>query len=120
MMPVYSSPGGSCLTPRRWNLRIAPRNELRSARNDRDGDGDALSGLAVTAPAHGSAVVSPGGESSTPQPDYHGSDRFAYTVGDGKGLTAGAAVDATVLPVNDPPEAVGAIPDQQLEVGDRR
>ena len=87
--------------------------------NDRDGDGDLLSVLAVSAPGHGTAVVSPGGEVVyTPVLDYHGPDRFAYTVGDGRGLTATAAVDVTVLPVNDPPAAVGVIPDQYLEVGD--
>ncbi|MCY4661994.1 MAG: tandem-95 repeat protein [Acidobacteria bacterium] len=87
--------------------------------NDRDGDGDPLSVLAVSAPTHGAAAVSPGGEVVyTPEPDYHGRDAFAYTVGDGRGLTASAAVDVTVLPVNDPPEAVGVIPDQDLEVGD--
>ena len=53
-----------------------------------------------------------------PEPDYHGPDRFSYTVEDGRGLTASAAVDVTILPVNDPPEAVGVIPDQSLEVGD--
>ena len=54
----------------------------------------------------------------TPEPDYHGSDRFTYVVGDGTGLTAQAAVVVTVLPVNDPPQAVGVIPDRTLEAGD--
>ena len=54
----------------------------------------------------------------TPAPDYHGSDRFTYVVGDGSGLTAPAAVEVTVLPVNDAPRATGVIPDQTLEAGD--
>ena len=41
-----------------------------------------------------------------PEPDYHGPDRFTYVVSSGSGLTARAAVEVTVLPVNDPPEAV--------------
>ena len=54
----------------------------------------------------------------TPEPDFHGTDRFTYVVGDGSGLTAQAAVEVTVLPVNDPPQATGVIPDQTLDVGD--
>ena len=50
----------------------------------------------------------------TPEPDYHGSDRFTYAVGDGSGLTAQAAVEVTVQPVNDPPQAIGVIPDQGI------
>ena len=42
----------------------------------------------------------------TPEPNFNGTDRFTYVVGDGSGLTAQAAVEVTVLPVNDPPEAV--------------
>ena len=88
--------------------------------NDRDGDGDPLVVLEVSAPAHGSALVTAGGGGVlyTPEPNYHGPDRFSYTIGDGTGLTAGAAVAVTVLPVNDPPVAVGTIPDQALEAGD--
>ena len=87
--------------------------------NDRDGDGDPLSVLEVSAPAHGSAAVAAGGGVLyTPEPNYHGPDRFTYTIGDGTGLTAEAAVAVTVLPVNDPPVAVGTIQDRALEAGD--
>ena len=39
-------------------------------------------------------------------------------MGDGSGLTAWAAVDVTVLPVNDPPLATGVIPDRTLDIED--
>ena len=87
--------------------------------NDSNPDGDTLTVVEVSAPAHGTAVVADtGAVVYTPEPDYHGSDRFTYVVGDGSGLTAQAAVEVTVLPVNDPPQALGVIPDQTLEAGD--
>ena len=88
-------------------------------RNDSDGDGDALALVEASAPAHGSArLTDAGAVEYTPEPDFHGTDRFTYVVGDGSGLTARAAVEVTVLPVNDPPLATGVIPDQTLDVGD--
>ena len=87
--------------------------------NDSDPDGDALALVEASAPAHGSArLTDAGAVEYTPEPDFHGTDRFTYVVGDGSGLTARAAVDVTVLPVNDPPLATGVIPDQTLDVGD--
>ena len=88
-------------------------------RNDSDPDGDALALVEASAPAHGSArLTDAGAVEYTPEPDFHGTDRFTYVVGDGSGLTAQAAVEVTVLPVNDPPQALGVIPDQTLDVGD--
>ena len=74
--------------------------------NDSDPDGDALTVMEVSAPTHGTAVVDTGAVVYTPEPDFHGTDSFTYVVGDGSRLTARAAVDVTVLPVNDPPLAV--------------
>ena len=75
--------------------------------NDSDPNGDTLTVVEVSAPAHGTAVVAAAGTVEyTPEPDFHGTDRFTYVVGDGSGLTARAAVEVTVLPVNDPPLAV--------------
>ena len=53
----------------------------------------------------------------TPEPNFYGTDRFTYVVSDGAGGTATGMVEMTVLPVNDAPEAVGAIPDVTLEEG---
>ena len=83
--------------------------------NDWDPDGDRLHVVSVTAPAHGTAAVVPGGVQYSPARDYHGSDAFTYTVADPRGLTATARAALTVLPVNDAPAPVGAIPDQALE-----
>ena len=75
--------------------------------NDSDPDGDPLTVAEVSAPAHGTAVLTEAGTVQyAPEPDYHGPDRFTYVVSSGSGLTARAAVEVTVLPVNDPPEAV--------------
>ena len=85
--------------------------------NDRDPDGDRLRVVDVTTPAHGSATMAPGGVRYAPPRDYHGADTFRYTVADPEGLTATATATLTVRPVNDAPEAVGAIPEQTLEEG---
>ena len=86
--------------------------------NDSDRDGDTLTVVEMAAPGHGTArLTDAGAVEYTPEPDYHGADRFTYAVGDGSGLTAQAAVEVTVLPVNDPPQALGVIPDQTLEAG---
>jgi hypothetical protein len=74
--------------------------------NDADIDGDTLSITAVTQPAHGSAVINPGGTVVyTPAPNYHGPDSFTYTVADPSGATSTATVQVTVTPSNDAPIA---------------
>ena len=85
--------------------------------NDTDPDGDRLRVESVSAPAHGTTTIAGGGVRYTPELNYHGADRFAYVVSDGNGETAEAAVEVTVLSVNDAPEAVGVIPDQALDEG---
>ena len=86
--------------------------------NDTDVEGDALRVESVTAPSHGTVRgVASGGVEYAPEADYHGPDRFTYTVADGNGGTAEAEVVVAVASVNDAPEAVGAIPDQALDEG---
>jgi len=86
--------------------------------NDTDPDGDSLRVESVSAPAHGTTRIVPGGSVTyTPEANYHGADRFTYVVTDPDGETAGATVEVTVLSVNDAPVAVGAIPDQALDEG---
>ena len=73
--------------------------------NDSDPNGDALTLVAVDAPAGGAvAFEADGTVTYTPSADVSGVDRFSYTVSDG---TAGARgrVTVTVNPVNDPPVA---------------
>ncbi|MCY4600290.1 MAG: fibronectin type III domain-containing protein [Acidobacteria bacterium] len=85
--------------------------------NDTDPDGDPLQVETLSMPEHGAVRVVDGGVAYMPEPDYHGADRFTYVVSDGTGLTATAFVDVTVLAVNDAPEQVEAIPDQELDEG---
>ncbi len=74
--------------------------------NDTDVDGDALAVVAVTQGAHGSVVSNGDGTLSyTPVTNYHGTDILTYTVSDGQGGLATAAVTVTVNPVNDAPVA---------------
>ena len=82
--------------------------------NDTDPDGDTLRVASVTAPAHGTARVAAGWVTYTPDANYHGTDRFNYVAADGEGLTAEAAVEVTIAPVNDAPRAVGTIPSRTL------
>lgn len=77
--------------------------------NDSDPDGDSLSVLSITQPAHGAAVLNAGGTISyTPKSGFAGSDAFTYTISDGRGGTASATVSLTV----GAPAAIGAWPAQ--------
>ena len=75
--------------------------------NDVDPDGDPLTAILVTGPAHGTLTFNPDGSFVyTPDADYSGPDSFTYTVSDGDQTSAPATVTLTVNPVNDPPTAV--------------
>jgi hypothetical protein len=73
--------------------------------NDSDVDGDSLSVQSVTQGSHGLVATDGVTVTYTPDPDWHGTDTFSYTVSDGS-LTDTALVAVTVTPVNDPPAAV--------------
>jgi len=74
--------------------------------NDNDADGDALTVIVSTPPANGVLVINPGGSFSyTPNPNYHGTDSFGYTITDGNGGTDTATVSLAINAVNDPPVA---------------
>ncbi|HBL28795.1 MAG TPA: hypothetical protein DD490_18325, partial [Acidobacteria bacterium] len=74
--------------------------------NDSDAEGDPLDVTAVTQGAQG-AVTLNGDDTVTyvPNANFSGSDAFTYTVSDGQGGSATAAVTVTVSGVNDPPVA---------------
>ena len=73
--------------------------------NDSDADGDELTVSELGAPAHGSAEVTSTGVRYVPATDFHGTDRFTYTVTDGNGKSATAEVVIEVRPINDRPVA---------------
>jgi uncharacterized protein (TIGR03382 family) len=60
---------------------------------------------AVSAPAHGTAVVVGTQVRYTPAANYNGPDSFTYTLTDGNGSTATATVSVTVTSVDDIPVA---------------
>lgn len=76
--------------------------------NDSDVDGDALTAVLGSGPAHG--TLSFNGDGSfmyTPDADFYGSDLFTYQVSDGLLASNVATVYLTVTPVNDAPVAAG-------------
>jgi len=72
-----------------------------------DVDGDTLSYLISSQPAHGSVSLNPatGQFTYTPNASYNGGDSFVVTVSDGNGGTTTSIVTIGVLPVNDAPVA---------------
>ncbi|MDB5468925.1 MAG: hypothetical protein JWR84_485, partial [Caulobacter sp.] len=85
--------------------------------NDSDPEGDALTITSVQGGTNGTAVLNPDGTVTfTPNANYNGPASFTYTVSDGHGGTATAAVNVDVTPVNDPPTAnddLGTTPEDQ-------
>jgi len=72
--------------------------------NDFDVDGDTLSIASVQDAVGGTASVTAGGDVRfTPFADFNGPAGFSYTVSDGHGATATAAVALDILAVNDAP-----------------
>jgi VCBS repeat-containing protein len=77
--------------------------------NDSDPDGDTLSAVAGSAPAHGSLSLNDDGSFTyTPAADYNGSDSFTYRANDGALTSGPAAVTITVTAVNDAPSVTVA------------
>ncbi len=76
--------------------------------DDNDPDGDPLTAVVVTSPAHGNlSLQSNGAFTYTPQANYNGSDAFTYEARDGQGGTDQANVALTVTAQPDAPVAVG-------------
>ncbi len=82
-------------------------NQIDVLANDEDVDGDDLTISSVSDPEHGTASAEEGNYVYyTPDPNFHGTDRFNYTIDDGHGGSDTASVTVTVSSVNDPPNAV--------------
>src|SRR5207245_1831849 len=79
--------------------------------NDSDVDGDTLSALLVSSPAHGTLNLnSDGSFSYTPALNYNGPDSFTYKANDGQADSpTNATVSLTPTPVNDPPCTTGGL-----------
>ena len=53
--------------------------------NDTDMDGDALTAVLVSGPAHGTLTLNPDGSFTyTPAANYNGADTFTYKANDGR------------------------------------
>ncbi len=76
--------------------------------NDSDADGDPLTAVLASAPAHAASFTlnSDGSFDYQPTADYHGPDSFSYRANDGQADSAPVTVTLTVDPVNDVPVAV--------------
>jgi len=73
--------------------------------NDADPDGGALAIASTTQGANGAVSFTASTVTYTPAANFHGTDSFAYTIGDGQGGSATATVSITVSSVNDVPVA---------------
>jgi hypothetical protein len=64
--------------------------------------------VSVTQPSDGAVVITGGGTGVTfqPEPDFHGTTTFTYTLSDGLTESLTATVTVTVTPLNDEPVAV--------------
>ncbi|OEZ27087.1 hypothetical protein AO062_29845 [Variovorax boronicumulans] len=71
-----------------------------------DVDGDTLTYVKGSDPAHGTVTVNPDGTYTyTPNANFNGTDSFTVTVSDGHGGTTTSTVNVTIKPVNDAPTA---------------
>ena len=73
--------------------------------NDTDPEGDTLTIIAVSDPAHGTTTNNGTDITYTPDPDFCGADDFGYTVSDGSATDAALVVPVVVTCHNDPPVA---------------
>ena len=74
--------------------------------NDSDVEGDSLTVYSAAGAIHGSVTTADEGSVIyTPDPDFHGTDSFNYTVADPAADHIAATAFVTVEPVNDAPEA---------------
>ena len=70
-----------------------------------DLDGDSLSSVVVTQPAHGALTGTAPTLTYTPDANYNGGDAFTFKVNDGVEDSAPATVSITVNAINDTPQA---------------
>src|SRR5207253_2344066 len=75
--------------------------------NDSDVDGNTLTAIKFTDPAHGTVTVNANGSFTyVPATNYNGADSFTYKANHGPPVSTYATLYRTVTAVNDPPVAV--------------
>ena len=88
-------------------LTVTPTNGV--LRNDTDAEGDALTAVLVTSPAHGTLTLNVNGSFTyTHNGSETTSDRFTYQARDGSATSVVATVTLTVTAVNDAPVVTAA------------
>ncbi|MDQ0610968.1 VCBS repeat-containing protein [Variovorax sp. W1I1] len=81
-----------------------------------DADGDTLTYVKGSDPAHGTVTVNADGTYTyVPGPNFNGTDSFTVTVSDGHGGTTTSTVNVTINPVNDAPTATVTAPEALSE-----
>ncbi|WP_168194843.1 retention module-containing protein [Chromobacterium phragmitis] len=101
--PFFTNANGA---PLGSDLNVTTKEDtpVSGALTASDPDGDPLTFVKGSDPAHGVVIVNPNGSwTYTPGQDYNGNDAFTVTVNDGRGGTATVTVNVGVTPVNDPP-----------------
>src|SRR5207247_555330 len=94
----------SYITAEDTTLNVAAPGVLA---NDSDVDGDILSAILVSQPAHGSLTLNGNGSFSyVPAANYNGTDSFTYKANDGLADSGIATVSITITAANDAPVAV--------------
>jgi VCBS repeat-containing protein len=81
------------------------RVEVPVTKNDADVEGDALTAVPVSVPAHGIATCSGGTCTYAPAEGFTGRDAFTYAVSDDRGGSDRAQLRITVVPVGTPEAA---------------
>src|SRR5439155_17138214 len=72
--------------------------------NDSDVDGDILTAVLVSGPAHGTLTLNADGSLVyMPALNFNGTDSFTYKASDGQAQSGAATVTITVTPTNDAP-----------------
>src|SRR5207253_3841021 len=94
----------SLTTAKDTTLNVAAPGVLS---NDSDVDGDSLSAVLVSQPAHGSLTLNSNGSFGyVPAANYNGTDSFTYKANDGQADSGIATVSITITGVNDEPVRV--------------
>src|SRR5439155_1122949 len=110
----------SYTTPEDTQLTVGAPGVLA---NDSDVDGDILTAVLVSGPAHGTLTLNADGSLVyMPAPNFNGTDSFTYKASDGQAQSGVATVTITVTPINDAPVAANddrytTPEDTQLTVG---